>query len=78
LHGKLLALPDDMDIFPGHQAGSACGAGLSGMPSSTLCFEKRWNATLKMDKAAFVEHVTQGIPPLPADMNAIVRTNLGL
>jgi hypothetical protein len=40
--------------------------------------ERRWNATLRMDKAAFVEHVTHGIPPPPADMDAIVRANLGL
>lgn len=28
LHSKLLALPDSLEVFPGHQAGSACGAGL--------------------------------------------------
>ena len=46
LHEKLLSLPDEIEIFPGHQAGSACGVGLSGKPSSTLGFEKRWNPLL--------------------------------
>ncbi|KAK45328.1 beta-lactamase [Caballeronia jiangsuensis] len=78
LHGRLLSLPDDIEIFPGHQAGSACGAGLSGKPSSTLGFEKRWNPALSMDKATFIAHVTAEIPPRPAGMDAMVRFNLGL
>src|SRR5207247_10206007 len=42
LHDKLLTLPDDLEIYPGHFSGSVCGAGLSGKPTSTLAFEKRW------------------------------------
>lgn len=78
LHGKLLGLPDELEIFPGHQAGSVCGAGLSGKPSSTLGFEKRWNPTLTMEKASFVDYVIQAIPPRPEEMDAMVRFNLGL
>lgn len=78
LNAKLLALPDDIEIFPGHQAGSACGAGLSGKPSSTLGFEKRWNPALSLDRAGFIDYLTRDIPPRPADMDAIVRANLGL
>ena len=75
LHGKLLRLPDDMEIFPGHQAGSACGAGLSGKPSSTIGFEKRWNPALSMDRDQFVEDLIAAMPPRPPDMDAIVRMN---
>ncbi len=76
LHTKLLPLPDSVEIFPGHQAGSACGAGQSGKPSSTLGFEKRWNPALSMDKAGFIDYVTKDIPPHPADMARIVAANL--
>jgi hypothetical protein len=34
-------LPPELEIYPGHQAGSACGVGLSGKPASTLGFEQR-------------------------------------
>jgi hydroxyacylglutathione hydrolase len=78
LHARLLSLPDEIEIFPGHQAGSACGVGLSGKPSSTLGFEKRWNPGLAMDKARFITHLTADIPPPPAGMEGIVHFNLGL
>jgi hydroxyacylglutathione hydrolase len=75
LHAKLLTLPGDLELFPGHQSGSACGAGLSGKPSSTLGFEKRWNPALSMSRVEFIASVTQGIPPRPAGMEAIVAAN---
>lgn len=77
LHGKLLALPDTLEIFPGHQAGSACGAGISGKPSSTIGFEKRWNAALSLDREAFIAAATADIPPQPAGMAQILSANLG-
>jgi hydroxyacylglutathione hydrolase len=78
LHARLLPLPDSVEIFPGHQAGSACGAGLSGKPSSTLAFEKRWNPGLALDRARFIAQLTSEIPPPPAGMEKIMRANLGL
>ena len=36
IHGKLLTLPDEIEVYPGHFSGSLCGAGLSGKPSSTI------------------------------------------
>jgi len=77
LHARLLALPDELEIFPGHQAGSACGAGISGKPSSTLAFEKRWNPSLSLDRPAFIEHVIRDIPPRPESMAAFMRANAG-
>lgn len=75
LHCKLLNLPDDVEIYPGHQAGSACGAGLSGKPSSTLGFEKRWNPALSLPREPFIDALTAQIPPRPADMDRIVAVN---
>lgn len=76
LHRRLLTLPPELEIYPGHQAGSACGAGLSGKPASTIGFEKRFNPMLAMDRQAFVDALTAEIPPPPADMAAIVDANL--
>jgi glyoxylase-like metal-dependent hydrolase (beta-lactamase superfamily II) len=77
LHMHLLPLPDTLEIFPGHQAGSACGADLSGKPSSTLGFEKRWNPILSIrDREQFIERITQEIPPRPADMERILAANV--
>ena len=76
LHEKILILPNELEIFPGHQAGSACGVGLSGKPSSTVGFEKRWTPALSMDRDAFVRDLTANIPPRPTNMDQIVATNI--
>lgn len=76
IQNKLLSLSDEVEVFPGHQAGSVCGAGLSGKPSSTIGFEKRWNPGLSMDKAAFVENLVKDTPPRPAEMDRMVAANI--
>jgi hydroxyacylglutathione hydrolase len=77
LHKRLLKLPPELEIYPGHQAGSACGAGLSGKPVSTIGFERRFNPMLSMQRDVFIDALVADIPPTPAGMNAIVRHNLG-
>lgn len=76
LQHKLLPLANEIEIFPGHQAGSVCGAGLSGKPSSTIGFEKRWNPALSLAREDFVAELTRDIPPRPADMARIVAANI--
>jgi hydroxyacylglutathione hydrolase len=77
LRTKILPLPDTLEIFPGHQAGSVCGAGLSGKASSTIGFEKRWNPALSIaDRKEFIDYVVREVPARPANMDRIVATNL--
>lgn len=77
LHHQLLSLPDELEIFPGHQAGSSCGADISGKPSSTIGFEKRWNPLLSLDQPAFVASLTANLMAQPEHMQEIIRINLG-
>lgn len=74
---KLLALPDELEVYPAHFAGSACGAGMSGKPTSTIAFERRWNPLLGLDEAAFVDEVGASVPARPAGMAEILRANQG-
>jgi glyoxylase-like metal-dependent hydrolase (beta-lactamase superfamily II) len=77
LQTKLLSLPDTLEIFPAHQAGSVCGVGLSGKPSSTLGFERRWNPALSIrNRDEFIAYLTRDIPARPANMDQIVAANL--
>ena len=63
-------------IFPGHFSGSLCGAGLSGKPTSTIAFERRWNPMLSLDRDAFVEALAD-VPAKPDEMEQILSFNRG-
>jgi hydroxyacylglutathione hydrolase len=77
IHEKLLTLPNDVEIYPGHFSGSVCGTGLSGKPSSTLAFERRWNLMLSLERKAFIAALAD-VPPKPEDMARILASNRGL
>lgn len=76
IHGKLLSLPDHIEVYPGHYSGSLCGASLSGKPSSTIGFEKRWNALLGKSRDEFIAAMAD-LPARPADMDRILGLNRG-
>ena len=76
LLARLLTLPGELEIYPGHQAGSACGAGLSGKPVSTIAFEKRFNPLLALPREAFIDTVLATLPSRPADAEAIMTANM--
>jgi len=67
LHGKLLALPDAVAVYPAHGAGSLCGKALSKETVSTIGEQRRANYALQpMSKAAFVELVAADQPDAPS------------
>lgn len=73
---RLLALPDDLVLYPSHYSGSVCGRGLSANPASTIGFERRHNTALQFDgEDAFVAALTTDIPPAPEQQAAIVAAN---
>jgi hydroxyacylglutathione hydrolase len=76
IHQKLLTLPGEIEVYPAHFSGSVCGAGMSGKPSSSIAFERRWNPMLSRPKADFVEALLD-VPPQPAEMERILRRNRG-
>ncbi len=71
LYGSLprfLELPDYMQVWPGHGAGSACGKALGAVPVSTVGYEKRHNAALlaaEGGEQSFVESILEGQPEPP-------------
>ncbi|MDE8346748.1 MAG: MBL fold metallo-hydrolase [Acidocella sp.] len=75
---RLKTLPDYLEILPGAFAGSVCGRGLSGKPSSTIGFERLHNPAFAMnDEADFVEFMLANIPPVPEGAAAYRVTNAG-
>jgi hydroxyacylglutathione hydrolase len=59
-------LPDWLQLWPGHGAGSACGKALGAVPSTTLGYERRFNWAFQVaDEASFVKEVLAGQPEPP-------------
>ena len=63
---RFRSLPDYLQIWPGHGAGSACGKALGAVPQSTLGYEKRFNWAFSVaDESSFVSAVLAGQPDPP-------------
>ncbi|MEU4685271.1 MBL fold metallo-hydrolase [Streptomyces xinghaiensis] len=66
VHNKLMALPDEVRVFPAHGAGSACGKNLSTQRQSTIGEQRATNyACAPMDEDQFLAVVTAGQPSAP-------------
>ncbi|WP_218006081.1 MBL fold metallo-hydrolase [Novosphingobium lentum] len=75
---RLKALPDYMEILPGAFSGSVCGRSLSGKPSSTIGFERRFNKAFRIEsEAEFVAAMLADIPAPPPQADQIRRVNAG-
>ena len=66
LHGKILKLPDEVEVYPAHGAGSMCGRNMSKETSSTIGEQRKFNYALKpMSKEDFVTMMTADLPEAP-------------
>jgi glyoxylase-like metal-dependent hydrolase (beta-lactamase superfamily II)/rhodanese-related sulfurtransferase len=75
---RLAELGDGVEVFPGHVAGSLCGAAMSSRPSTTIGFERRFNPALQFASAAeFVDANTTTSQLRPPNMERIVELNRG-
>ena len=75
---RLKALPEHLEILPGAYSGSVCGRSLSGKPTSTIGFEKRYNKAFRIgDEAEFVRAMLADIPPAPPQAAEVRAVNSG-
>ncbi|MGC1166615.1 MAG: rhodanese-like domain-containing protein [Solirubrobacterales bacterium] len=79
LHQRLLALDDEVEIWPGHLGGSLCGGSAIDLKtSSTIGFERRHNRALGIaDEAQFVEEAVASLGDKPPNIEQIVGLNRG-
>lgn len=77
LFHKLLALPDNVRVYPAHGAGSLCGRKISGAPFTTIGQEKFLNWALQIkDRDAFVRTMVENLPERPQYFAHDVAMNL--
>jgi hydroxyacylglutathione hydrolase len=74
---RLVELGDGVEVFPGHVAGSLCGASMSSKASTTIGFERRYNHALRAGHDDFMAGATGPQPPRPPNMERIVDLNRG-
>jgi glyoxylase-like metal-dependent hydrolase (beta-lactamase superfamily II)/rhodanese-related sulfurtransferase len=79
LHERLLTLPDEVEVWPGHLGGSLCGSsGIDLKTSSTIGFERRHNRALSfVEEDEFVEEAVASIGGRPPNVEHIVALNRG-
>ncbi len=66
LHQKLLTLPDNVEVYPAHGAGSLCGRNISPERCSTIGKERAFNYALqRMSREAFIRLLTSDLPDRP-------------
>jgi len=79
LRDRLLVLPPEVEVWPGHLGGSMCGGpGMDLKVSSTIGYERRANPTLRItDEQEFVDEQVAKLGPQPPNFEAIVALNRG-
>src|SRR5439155_20494053 len=74
---RLVELGDGAEVFPGHVAGSLCGAAMSSKASTTIGFERRFTPALQSELEDSVSAALGPQPPRPPNMERIVELNRG-
>ena len=79
LHDRVLSLPADVEVWPGHLGGSMCGGpGMDMKVCSTIGYELTHNPTLRIvDEDEFVAEALAKLGPQPPNFQAIVELNTG-
>jgi len=73
---RLGALPDGVELWPGHVGGSLCGGpGLSRKTSSTLGYERAANPLLRTDPEELAERLIASLPVRPPTVEHVVARN---
>ncbi len=73
---KFKSLPDYLQLWPAHGAGSACGKALGGVPSTTLGYEKRVSPAFQFtERDAFVDWLLDGQPEAPRYFAQMKKVN---
>jgi hydroxyacylglutathione hydrolase len=79
LKEKFLTLPDYVQVWPGHGAGSACGKALGAVASTTVGYERRfawWAKYLRdNDEVGFVKALLMGQPEAPSYFAMMKKLN---
>lgn len=77
LRTKIMTLPDDVIVYPGHGAGSACGKNMSKETVGLLGGQKQSNYALRSDmtREEFIKEVTDGLATPPAYFPLNVQMN---
>lgn len=82
LHKKIMTLPDNIIVYPGHGAGSACGKNMSKETTDTLGHQKKVNYALQKEltKEDFIKKVTEGLvePPQYFPLNVLMNLQGGM
>ncbi len=66
LHEKLLKLPDFCEVYPAHGAGSLCGRAMGAKRTSTIGYERAYNAALRIrDREEFIASLATDMPAAP-------------
>ncbi|TDS16826.1 glyoxylase-like metal-dependent hydrolase (beta-lactamase superfamily II) [Maribacter caenipelagi] len=78
LRNKIMPLPDDIIVYPGHGAGSACGKMMSDETTDTLGHQKKTNYALREDmgKEDFIDAILTGLTPPPGYFPQNVMLNI--